>query len=125
MEIQAETTAPEPPSHGEQKLGILARASQIVSAGLSWIGGLAKSEEVEQYEFLFVAYKPSCWWAEVVDMLRRGLLIGVPMILGGQNMEIYQLPFGIGIVLASISYFNWIEVGSRSEPMVDWFVICL
>eukprot|EP00935_MAST-01C_sp_MAST-1C-sp1_P000260 g260.t1 len=114
LEIQAETTAPEPPSKGEQKLGILARASQIVSAGLSWIGGLAKSEEVEQYEFLFVAYKPSCWWAEVVDMLRRGLLIGVPMILGGQNMEIYQLPFGIGIVLASISYFNWIE------PYLDW-----
>jgi hypothetical protein len=68
---------------------------------------MTKSDQVEQYEFLYVAYKPRFWYAEVVDMVRRGMLIGVPMVLGGQGYEAYQLPFGIGIILLSISYYNW------------------
>ena len=62
-------------SVGESRLVKDRSRLRLAEQPRSSIWQFMSSGGVRQYEFLFLAYKPFFWWGEVLDMLRKGILV--------------------------------------------------
>ena len=45
---------------------------------IPWVSsdGSAEDKAIRQFRFLFMAYRPSCWWFELFEMMRKLMMVG-------------------------------------------------